>query len=321
MTKSAADERYGKSAEDPREVPLRGWWEVLKRVVDQVTKDHVAVVAAGVAFFSFLSIFPAIAAFVILYGLVADPATVTSQLEPVRDLVPKEVFDLLAGQLQQVSGAAGGALGFGLLVSLSFAIWSSAKGSSALLSAMDIAYNEPHREGLIRPRLTALGFTVAGLAFAIVAVGLLGVVPAAVALMSVPDPFAGILLGARWVLLGGIVLVGLGLLYRYGPNRRSAQLRWVTPGSILATMVWMVASWGFSFYVSNVSDYNETFGTLGAVVVLLLWLYISAYIICLGAELNSELEHHTSADTTTGRWRPMGERQAYVADNITSTPE
>ncbi len=321
MTKSAVDDRYGKTADDPRKVPLRGWWEVIKRVVDQVTQDHVPVVAAGVAFFSFLSIFPAIAGFVILYGLVADPATVTSQLEPVRDLVPKEVFYLLSAQLQQVSGAAGGTLGFGLLLSLSLAIWSSAKGSSALLSAMDIAYNEPHREGLIRPRLTALGFTIAGLAFAVAAVGLLGVVPAAVALMSVPEPFAGIVLGVRWVLLAGIVLVGLGLLYRYGPNRRSPQFRWVTPGSILATAVWMAASWGFSFYVSNVSDYNETFGTLGAVVILLLWLYISAYIICLGAELNSELEHHTDADTTVGRWRPMGERRAYVADNITSPPD
>ena len=128
MTKRAVDDRYGKTADDPRKVPLRGWWEVIKRVVDQVTQDHVPVVAAGVAFFSFLSIFPAIAGFVILYGLVADPATVTSQLEPVRDLVPKEVFDLLSAQLQQVSGAAGGTLGFGLLLSLSLAIWSSAKG-------------------------------------------------------------------------------------------------------------------------------------------------------------------------------------------------
>ena len=196
MTKSAVDDRYGKTADDPRKVPLRGWWEVIKRVVDQVTQDHVPVVAAGVAFFSFLSIFPAIAGFVILYGLVADPATVTSQLEPVRDLVPKEVFDLLSAQLQQVSGAAGGTLGFGLLLSLSLAIWSSAKGSSALLSAMDIAYNEPHREGLIRPRLTALGFTIAGLAFAVAAVGLLeslvgGVDEAVEGLLEVVAAFVG----------------------------------------------------------------------------------------------------------------------------------
>lgn len=307
--------QLGRNATDPRQIPMRGWWEITKRVAEQLTRDHVAVVAAGVAFFSFLSIFPAIAGFVILYGLVADPAMVTEQLTPIRDLVPGEVFELLATQLEQVSGTTDGRLGFGLLVSLGFAIWSSAKGSTALLSAMDIAYNEPHRTGWVWPRVIALLFTLAGLLFAVLAVGLLAAVPAAVALLAVEDPLSTLLLGLRWALLAGVLLLALGALYRYGPNRRSARLAWVTPGSILASVVWLAASWGFARYVANVDSYNETFGTLGAVVVLLMWLYISAYIICLGAELNAELELHTDADTTVGRWRPKGSRDAYVADH------
>lgn len=305
----------GRQASDPREIPLLGWWEVVKRVADQLTRDHVPVVAAGVAFFSFLAIFPAIAGFVILYGLVADPAAVTDQLAPIRDLVPADVFELLATQLEQVSGTTDGTLGFGLFLSLGFAVWSSAKGSTALLSAMDIAYNEPHRTGWVWPRVTALLFTLAGLLFAVLAVGLLAAVPAAVSLLAVRDPLSTVLLALRWVLLAGAVLLALGALYRYGPNRRSARLAWVTPGSVLATIVWLAASWGFARYVANVDGYNETFGALGAVVVLLMWLYISAYIICLGAELNSELELHTAVDTTIGRWRPKGSREAYVADH------
>lgn len=307
--------RTERNATDPRQIPLRGWWQVVMRVVGQLSKDNVPVVAAGVAFFSFLAIFPAIAGFVILYGLIADPGAVTGQLAPIRELVPNEVFELLAAQLEKVSGTTDGTLGFGLFISLGFAVWSSAKGSTALLSAMDIAYNEPHREGWVWPRVIALLFTLAGLLFAVLAVGLLAAVPAAVALLAVTDPLSTLLLGLRWLLLAGAVLLALGALYRFGPNRRNARLAWVTPGSLLATVVWLAASWGFARYVANVDSYNETFGTLGAVVVLLMWLYISAYIICLGAELNAELELYTAADTTVGHWRPKGMREAFVADH------
>jgi membrane protein len=319
MTEPDSD-HLGKRATAPRRIPLRGWWGVTKRVAEQVSSDDVPVVAAGVAFFGFLSIFPAIAAFVILYGLIADPGMVMPQLEPIRDLVPAEVFDLIAAQLMQVSGTTDTTLGLGLVFTLALAVWSSAKGANALLSAMDIAYNETHRRGWIRPRITALAFTLSGLVFAMLAIGLLAAVPAAVALLAVRDIVSNVLLGARWVLLAGIVLVALGLLYRYGPNRRSARAVWITPGSILATVLWLAASWGFGRYVANVGTYNETFGALGAVVVLLMWLYISAYIVCIGAELNAELELHTNADTTTGRWRPKGSRGAYVADHTTPVP-
>lgn len=315
--KDATDADLGKRATSPSGVPLRGWWQIALRVADQLTQDHVPVVAAGVAFFGFLAIFPAIAGFVILYGLVADPSTVTEQLSPIRDLVPREVFELLATQLQKVSGTTSGTLGLGLLLSLGFAVWSSAKGATALLTAMDIAYNEPHRTGWIWPRIASLLFTFAGLLFAVLAIGLLAAVPAAVALLAVEDPISSLLLGARWVLLAGAVLLALGALYRYGPNRRSARVAWITPGSVLATLVWILASWGFARYVANVNSYNEMFGTLGAVVILLMWMYISAYIICVGAEVNSELEMHTEADTTVGDWRPKGEREAYVADHTT----
>lgn len=273
-------------------------------------------VAAGMAFFGFLSIFPAVGGFVVLFGLVADPATVTGYLVPVRALVPGQVFDLLATQLEKVAGETDKALGFGLMLSLGFAVWSSARGATALLTAMDIAYDEKPRSGWIRPKLTALVFTLAGLLFAVMAVGLLAAVPAAVAMVAVAEPVSILLLGLRWVVLAGLVLVALGLLYRYGPNRRQARASWITPGSVLATVVWIAASWGFARYVANVNDYNETFGALGAVVVLLMWLYLSAYIVCLGAELNAELELYTGADTTVGGIQPMGSRGAYVADNV-----
>lgn len=305
----------GRRARWPGGIPLRGWWTVGKRVVGQLGQDHVPMVAAGMAFFGFLAIFPALAGFVILFGLVADPYTVTDYLIPMRDLVPGQVFELVATQLEKVAGETDTALGFGLLVSLGFAVWSSARGATALLTAMDIAYNEGPRSGWIRPKLTALLFTLAGLAFAVMAVGLLAAVPAAVAMMRIGEPLEMLLLGTRWFVLAGLVLLALGLLYRYGPNRREARLSWVTPGSVLATVVWIAASWGFARYVANVNDYNETFGALGAVVVLLMWLYLSAYIVCLGAELNAELELYTAADTTVGGYQPRGGRGAFVADN------
>jgi len=309
----------GRRARRPGGIPLRGWWIIGKRVVGQLGQDNVPMVAAGMAFFGFLSIFPALAGFVILFGLVADPYTVTDYLVPMRDLVPGQVFDLVATQLEKVAGETDKALGFGLLVSLGFAVWSSARGATALLTAMDIAYNEGPRQGWVRPKLTALMFTLAGLVFAVMAVGLLAAVPAAVALMQAREPLELVLLGTRWIVLAGLVLLALGLLYRYGPNRRRARISWITPGSVLASIVWIAASWGFARYVANVDSYNETFGALGAVVVLLMWLYISAYIVCLGAELNAELELYTGADTTVGGTQPKGRRGAFVADNTRPT--
>ncbi len=305
----------GRQARWPGGIPLRGWWTVTGRVAGQLGQDHVPMVAAGMAFFGFLSIFPALAGFVVLFGLVADPMTATDYLVPVRALVPGQVFDLVANQLEKVAGETDRALGFGLIVSLAFAVWSSARGATALLTAMDIAYNEEPRSGWIRPKLTALVFTLAGLVFAVMAVGLLAAVPAVVAVVAVAEPVSILLLALRWVVLAGLVLLALGLLYRYGPNRREARASWITPGSALASAVWIAASWGFARYVANVNDYNETFGALGAVVVLLMWLYLSAYIVCLGAELNAELELYTGADTTVGGVQPKGSRGAFVADN------
>lgn len=318
MTSAVRGYRPGSSgeyADRPSAIPRKGWRQVLLRVKDEIARDNLSIVAAGVAFYGLLAVFPAIAATVLIYGLFADPAEVQRQLAPMQDVMPPAAFQVLNNQLSSVAGQGSQPLGFGLLLTLGLSLWSSTKGIKALFAAMNIAYEEQESRGFFMLNAIALLTTLGAIVFVIMALTIIAAVPAAIDFVGIEGwPRTGLLL-SRWVLLALFILLALAILFRYGPSRTPARFRWVTPGAVAATVLWLVGSIAFSFYVQNFASYNKTFGSLGAVVVLLMWFYLSAFIVCLGAELNAELEHQTARDSTSGRESPMGDRGAYVADH------
>jgi membrane protein len=262
-----------------------------------------------------LALFPAITALVMIYGFVADPAQVEQQMTGLRDVMPQEAFGIVQEQAHSVASRGATTLGWGALLAILLALYSASAGVKSLFEALNIAYEEEESRGFIRYNLTALLFTLAAVVAVAIGLGVIVGVPALVRHLPL-GPFGEWAVRlVSWALLLAFVIFGLAVIYRFGPSRAPADWRWITPGSIAAAALWLAASLGFSFYAANFASYNETYGTLGGVIILLMWLWISVYVIIMGAELNSELEMQTEQDTTTGEPRPKGERQAYVADH------
>jgi membrane protein len=313
---ASSQQRLGGQAETPRQIPPRGWWQVSKRAWQQASADQISILAGGVAFFAFLALFPAVIAALTLYGLVADPAQVAQQMQSFASAMPASSRQFITDQLISVTRAGGGALTTGLVVSLLLALWSASSGTSNLMSAVNVAYDEKETRSFIKLRGTALGLTIGAIVFMLLALVLVAVVPAVlgqIGLGSIGQLIAQVL---RWVLLVAVVLVGLAVIYRIAPARNSAQFRWVTPGALVATLLWIIGSVAFSVYVSNFGNYNATYGALAGVIVLMLWLFLTSYIVLLGAEINSESERQTERDSTRGEPMPMGQRGATAADTV-----
>ncbi len=305
----------GAMADSPWAIPAAGWKAVLLRAWKEAGEDNISLIAAGVAFYAFLSIVPLLGAVVLIYGLVADPATVSGNVSALTQVMPKEVARLIGEQLLQVVTTSGGAKGFGLLLALALALYGAMAGSGAIVTALNIAYEEHEDRGFIRLKLIALGVTVGGVVLLLAAMTTV----AAVALLDDLLPWApGFVRGgirlSSYVVLAGLAAAGAASLYRYGPDRAHARWTWLTPGSVGATLIWLAMTTGFGLYVANFGNYDATYGSLGAIVVMLTWLSLSAYVFLLGAELNAELERQTAQDTTTGPARPRGLRHAAVAD-------
>jgi membrane protein len=300
----------------PRQLTLRDWWAVIKRVVRNVSDDNVSIVAAGVAFYALLALFPGLAALVSLFGLVADPQQVQEQLQAVSGLFPEAAWQIVNGQLTAVAGASPDSLSLAAGVGLALALFGATRGTRAAMIAMNVAYKEREERGFIGFNLAALGLTVLFVLMAIVALLAVIVVPAVLGFLGLGAILEDLISLVRWIVLAAAVLGSLAVLYRLGPSRRGARWAWLSWGAILAGASWLVASIAFSVYVANFGNYNATYGSFGALVILLFWFYISAYVIILGAELNAELEHQTAADTTVGEERPMGERGAHFADRV-----
>ena len=310
----------GRSADRPSALPAPGWRDILWRVWAQIGEDNVSTVAAGVAFYSMLALFPAITAFVSLFGLVADPNQVEEQFANLRGVIPDDAWSILNNQLTAVASAQSRSLGISALVALVIALWSAGAGVRALMTALNIAYDEQEKRGFFRFYATAFLFTIGIALLGIVSLGAIVIVPVLLNLIELGG-IAQVLVGLLpWLVLACFVAIALGILYRYGASRTEPKTRWVSWGAILATVLWIGASLLFSIYVSNFGSYNETYGALAAVMILLLWLWISAFIVLIGAELNAEMEHQTERDTTTGRPKPRGERGAYVADHVGEVP-
>jgi len=310
----------GRQAERPAEIPARGWFAILRRVRAEVKQDDVSLLSAGVAFYAMLAIFPAIIAIITVYALVADPAQVESQVGEFAKGLPSGADALLTEQLKAAASSADRSLSIGLALSLLGVLWSVSSGVQALVKGLNRVYDEEETRGFLKLRGLSLLLTVGAIVVAVVALALIAVFPAVIDRLELGR--AGELAAsvARWIVLALLILVALAVLYRFAPDRANARWRWVSPGALVALALWLLASFGFSWYVDNFGNYNETYGALAAVIILLLWLYLSAFVVLLGAELDAEMERQTARDTTTGPPRPLGRRGAEVADTVAEEP-
>lgn len=306
----------GEGARTPLQVPLRGWKDVLWRVKDEMSRDNITVVAGGVAFFSLLALFPAIAAMVALYGLVASPQDVADQMQSLSAMLPPQAQGIVQQQMNSLSQSSPQALGWGAIFSIGFALWSASKGTRSIVSALNIAYNERDERGIIKSTLLNLGLTLGGIVLVLLTLLLVAVVPAVLGMIDLGPVWDLALRLSRWPILFVIVMGALALLYRLGPDRKPPRWQWASPGAIIATLLWLAGSIAFSLYVTKFGSYNETYGAIAGVVVLMMWLYLTAMVVLLGAEINSELERQTRRDTTTPPRMPLGDRGAYSADTL-----
>lgn len=306
----------GRDADAPSEIPLKGWKDVGWRVWQSLTRDHVMLIAGGVTFYILLALFPAMVAFVSVYGIFYDPATAVGQAQSLRGYLPPAAIDLIADQLTRLTSKQSQALTFGLILSLIFAFWSANGGVKAMIQGLNFAYNEREKRSFARLNLVAFAFTFGAMALMMVLFAALAVIPAVLAVLNLEATGDFLIRLLRWPLL--LVTVGLSLtvLYRHGPSRRAPEWRWVTWGSAFATVTWVIMSIGFTTYLDRFAHLNDTYGALAAPIGFLLWVWLSMIVIILGAEINGELEHQTARDTTIGPDRPMGQRGAVMADTL-----
>ncbi|MBP0615589.1 YihY/virulence factor BrkB family protein [Jiella mangrovi] len=312
----AMADRLGLRATAPREIPKPGWKNILLRVFSEISNDRVLLVAAGVTYYLLLAMVPAMAAFVSVYGLVADPSTVQQHISALSTLLPGGAVQIVDEQLTRLTSAANGTLGLSLVLSVAISLWSANAGVKALFEAMNVAYDEREERSFIKLTLITFAFTLCLMASAMTMIALTVVLPIVL-------NFVGLGEGTEWAITGASILatlalvtLGISALYRWGPCRANARWRWITPGAILSVVVIGIVSLLFSWYTANFGSYDATYGSLGALIGMMTWMWLTVIILIVGGELNSEMEHQTARDTTTGPEQPMGERGATMADRV-----
>jgi membrane protein len=316
------EERYpGATADKPTQVPAKGWLQIAKRGLKEFSADQMPLLAAGVAFYAFLSLVPSLIAAMLIYGLVTDPSEVKTQIQDLSGVLPTEARSLLDAQLTSLAATSQTGLSFGVVISLLLALWSASGGTGNLITAVNLAYDEKETRGFVKRKLLALGLTLGAILFFAVAVTLVAVFPAVANAMELTGAARFGVEALRWVLLLVLLGIALGVLYKVAPSRDDPKFKWASVGAVVATVVWILAAIGFSLYVNNFGSYGKTYGSLAGVVVLLLWLWLSVVAVLLGAEVNAEAEKQTVKDTTTGPDKPMGERGALKADLGPADPE
>ncbi len=318
MSKADADSEAerGREAEWPSQIPSKGWKDILWRVWSEITEDRVTLIAAGAAFYLLLALFPAMAAFVSLYGFVADPSNIAEQVAFLGGVLPSGGMELIQNQLESLVTQDSSALSFSFIFAFLISFWSANNGVKTLFEALNVAYEENEKRSFIWLNLVAFTFTLGAMVMGILMIAVVGVIPAILSIVNLSQFSEQLIAVGRWALMLVLIVFGVSLLYRYGPSRETAKWRWISWGSGLATVVWIVASIGFSYYLQNFANYNATYGSLGAVIGFMLWAWISVVILIVGAEINAEMEHQTARDSTTGDPKPMGERGATVADTL-----
>lgn len=306
----------GRSAERPQDIPAAGWKDSTKRVISEISDKNLLLVSGGIAYSILLALFPALAALVSFYGLVANPSQITQQVTSLSGMLPHEVQQIVTGQLHSITASSSGSLGVAAIVGLLLALWSARGGMSGLISGINIAYEEKETRSFLRFNLIAIALTIFAIVGGLIAIALVAVLPAAVRDVPVGHFLQWLILLLEWPLLVALFLIGLAVLYRFASARDEPQWRWVTPGAIAATALWIAGSILFGVYSNKFSSYNKTYGSLAGAVVLMTWLYLSAFSILLGAAINAQLEQQTAKDTTRGSSQPLGRRGAHAADTV-----
>ena len=303
----AQEPHRGRQAESPSDIiPPPNWKDIILRVYQNIGKHRVIALAAGVAFYALLAIFPAIAALVAIYGFFADPATISAHLDSVAGLLPGGAIDVIRDQMTRIASHGRSTLGVTFAFGLGASLWSANAGIKAIIDSLNLVYNEEEKRGFIKLNLVSLTFTFLAILFVLFALAAIAVVPVVLAYVGLVDLTATLVNYGRWPILFVVVAAGLAALYRYGPSRSRPKWRWITWGSSFAAVAWMLVSLLFSWYAANFGSYNETYGSLGAVIGFMMWLWLSAIVLLLGAELDADMEHQTAKDTTTGRPKTNG---------------
>lgn len=306
----------GRHANTPWQIPWTGWKDILWRTYGQINEDRLLAVAAGVVFYGLLAIFPAITALVSLYGLFASPATINEHISAAQGFVPSGSFDLVREQINRIAQNSGGKLSFGFIFGLAMALWSANAGMKAIFDALNVVYDEKEERGFIKLNLVSLAFTIAGIAAILVAIGAVVALPLVLGSLGLGGFGQTLIQLVRWPVLLAVVILGLAVLYRFGPSRNEPRWQWLSVGSVFAAAAWLASSALLSWYLSKFANYNATYGSLGAAIGLMMWMWISSIVILFGAELNSEIEHQTAKDSTVGGGKPLGARGAAMADTV-----
>ena len=306
----------GRFSSSPLEIPGRGWKDILWRTYEQIGEDRLLAIAAGVVFYGLLAVFPTITALVSCYGLFADPAAIGDNLQSLATLLPAGSFQIVQDQIARVLSKGNAALSTTFIFGLLLALWSANAGVKAIIDALNVVYGETEKRGFFKLTAVSLLFTIGGIAALLLMVGAVVALPIVLNSAWIPAGAKTIVSLSRWPVMLLMLLFALGILYRFGPSRPGARWQWLGVGSVVATLLWIAGSSLLSWYLSNFADYDATYGSLGAAIGLMTWMWMSAIIILCGAELNSEIEHQTVNDTTVGNGKPIGTRGAAMADSL-----
>jgi membrane protein len=310
------DAGRGRFAEGPSEIPVSGWKDILWRVYDSISDDRILANAAGVTYYALLALFPAVAALVSIYGLFADPTTIVGHLDTISGVAPGGAIEVLRDQLTRLAAQGSTTLGISFLIGLVVSLWSANSGIKALFDALNVVYQEKEERSFIKLNAVTLCFTIATIVFLLIALAGMIALPVALNYLPLPGVTAAILKVAPWPILLALIALALALIYRYGPSRAEARWQWVTPGSACAAIVWLAASALFSRYASNFGNFNKTYGSLGAIIGFMIWMWLSIIVVLVGGKLNAEIEHQTARESTAGPPKPLGRRGAKMADTI-----
>jgi membrane protein len=306
----------GRLSSNPFQIPWAGWKDILWRTYQQINEDRLLATAAGVVFFGLLAVFPAITALVSSYGLFADPSTIGANLQTMAVMLPEGSFQIVQDQIARVLGKGETTLGATFLFGLGLAIWSANAGVKAVIEALNVVYGEREKRGFFRLNLLSLAFTTAGIIATMLMVSAVVALPLALDHLGLAQESKTIVSLVRWPVMFAMLLAALAILYRFGPSRRAARWEWLSVGTLAAALLWIAGSSLLSWYLSNFGHYDATYGSLGAAIGLMMWMWMSAIIVLCGAELNAEIEHQTARDSTVGRPKPVGARGALMADSV-----
>ncbi|TQF39760.1 ribonuclease BN [Bradyrhizobium sp. UNPF46] len=318
-TRAAVQPGHGRRAKSPFAIPWAGWKDIFWRTYQRIDDDRLLATAGGVVFFGLLAIFPAVTALVSSYGLFADPATISANLQTLATMLPQGSFQIVEDQVARVVSHGNTTLGATFLLGLLLAVWSANAGVKAIFDALNVAYEEREKRSFIKLNMVSLTFTVGGIVALLLMVAAVVAFPLALDHLGMAPKSKLIAALARWPLLFFILLMALAVLYRFAPSRDAPRWQWLSLGAVIAAILWIAGSALLSWYLSEFTNYNATYGSLGAAIGLMTWMWMSAIVVMFGAELNSEIERQTLKDTTTGRPKPRGSREAVSADTVGAT--